>query len=263
MLEEKIRAEIGERILECFKNGSQIERLTATHPQIEVEDAYRIQEKVIEGFVSKGDVVKGYKVGLTSKVMQKQAGTDEPDFSAFLASMMVSNGATANSGRWFDPFVEIEIAFVMKSSLKGPGVTVADVALAVDHVVAAIEVVDFRIARTTGLDVRDSIADLAAVGGVVLGEEQVRLSDVDIKNIKGALKISGIEQGAGKSDAVMGNPLNAVAWLANKLSVFGAGFDEGDVILSGSFVRAVPIKPGTSVVASFDSGLGDVRFHLG
>jgi len=252
------RKDIARQIVECFHEKKQIPRLTATYQVLEVELSYHIQEYVVDAFTSKGQVVKGYKIGLTSKVMQEQAGTTEPDYSAMLDDMFIPEASVSQRSEWMDPFVEIEIAFVMKDHLSGPHINVADVIRATDFVVPAIEVVDFRLARAPGMDVRDTIADLAACGGVVLGGNPVRLEDIDIRSIAGSLLINGEEKETGTSAAVMGNPLTAVAWLANKLSEFGVAFRPGDVILSGSFVRALPVNAGDSIIARFDNGFGDV-----
>ena len=109
---------------------------------------------------------------------------------------------------------------------------------------------------------RDTIADLAAVGGVILGGNPIDLRDIDIRDINGSLLINGEEREKGNSIEVLGNPLTAVAWLANKLSQFGVAFEPGDVILSGSFLRALPVAAGDDIVARFDNGFGDVTFSF-
>lgn len=258
MLTDEVRQQIAGDIYRCFAEKSQIPLLNQTYPDIEMVDAYRIQEQVVAAFVAAGRKVKGYKIGLTSKAMQEMAGSSEPDYSAMLDHMFIPEASTLARADWSDPLVEIEIAFVIKERLQGPGVTVAEVIQATDFVLPAIEIVDFRVARAPGMDVRDTIADLAAVGGVILGGNPVSLNDIDIRNIRGSLLINGEVREQGSSSAVLGNPLTAVAWLANKLSEFGVAFERGDVILSGSFVRALPVQAGDEVIARYDNGFGDV-----
>lgn len=262
MLSDDTRAKIASQIFECFKTKSQIGLLSTEYPDLEVEDSYRIQEQVVAKFLAEGRTIKGYKVGLTSKPMQEMAGTYEPDYSAMLDDMFYPESSEIDAGTWMTPLVEIEIAFVMKESLKGPGVNAADVIRATDFILPAIEVVDFRVARAPGMGVSDTIADLAAVGGVILGGNPVSLNDLDVREIGGTMAINGevLEQGTAR--AVLGNPVNAIAWLANKMSEFDIAFKPGDVILSGSFLRALPIKQGDEIVARFDHGLGDVSFSL-
>ncbi|MFV0278034.1 MAG: 2-keto-4-pentenoate hydratase [Parahaliea sp.] len=258
MLSVQQRVAIAAAIYQCFEQRRQIPLLSVEYPELEMEDAYRIQEAVVARFVADGRRVKGYKVGLTSRAMQELAGTYEPDYSAMLDHMFLPEASHTPRSDWLEPMVEIELAFVMKEPLEGPGVNVADVIRATDFVLPAIEIVDSRVARAPGITVRDSIADLAAVGGVVLGGNPIKLDSIDVRAVRGDLLINGEVRERGISDAVLGNPLTAVAWLANKLSEFGVCFEPGDVILSGSFLRALSVDAGDEIIARFDSGFGDV-----
>jgi 2-oxo-hept-3-ene-1,7-dioate hydratase/2-keto-4-pentenoate hydratase len=262
MLTDEVRREIAREIFRCFEEKRQIPLLNTTYPDIEVEDAYHIQEFVVDDFKSAGRNIKGYKIGLTSKPMQELAGSSEPDYSAMLDDMFIPEGSQLARADWHDPLVEIEMAFVMKDRLQGPGINVADVIRATDFVLPAIEIVDFRVARSPGMDVRDTIADLAAVGGVVLGGNPVSLRDIDIRAVGGSLIINGEVREQGTAAEVLGNPLTAVAWLANKLSEFGVAFQPGDVILSGSFLRALPVNAGDEVIARFDHNFGDIALSF-
>ena len=191
MLTRQQQQDIAADIFRCFEEKTQIGLLTKAYPDIETEDAYRIQEQVVASFIDRGRKVKGYKIGLTSKPMQEMAGTTEPDFAAILDDMFIDEAADTPRSDWRTPLVEIEMAFVMKERLQGPGLNVADVIRAIDFVLPAIEIVDFRVAMEPGMDVRDTIADLAAVGGVILGGNPRRLEDIDIRNVGGTLAING------------------------------------------------------------------------
>ena len=129
---------------------------------------------------------------------------------------------------------------------------------ATDFVVPAIEIVDFRVSRAPGMNIIDTVADLAACGAAVLGANPRRLDAIDIRRVKGEIVRNGVVDQAGEASAVLGNPVTAVAWLANKLGQFGVSFQPGDVILTGSFVRAIPVKAGDEILCRFDQGLGDV-----
>jgi 2-oxo-hept-3-ene-1,7-dioate hydratase/2-keto-4-pentenoate hydratase len=107
----------------------------------------------------------------------------------------------------------------------------------------------------------DSISDAAACGLVVLGGRPARLTDVDIRRIGASLSINGSVEQSGVASAVMGNPINAVAWLANKLHEYDVVPEPGHVILSGSFIKAIPFQAGDTVVALFDH-LGEVTFAV-
>ena len=236
--------------------------LSVTFPDADFEDAYRIQEQFIKDRLAEGHEIQGYKVGLTSKVMQEQAGIHEPDYSAMLDFFFVPESASINTADMVDPAIEIEIAFIMKEPLRGPGITAEDVIRATDYVVPAIEVVDFRLARQgrrEGSGIFDTVADLASCGAVILGSTRKRLDEVDIANVTGTCSKNGEFQAQGLSSEVLGNPVNAIAWLANKLGEMGdITFEPGHTILSGSFIAIVEASAGDHFVASFDSGFGDV-----
>jgi len=260
MLDEQTREQIADEIYRCYREVSQIELLNPRYPSLEAEDSYKIQERVVARFGADGAPVKGYKVGLTSKPMQEMAGTDEPDYSAIPSEFFFPEASEIPFSRFNTPMVEIELAFVMKERLSGPGINVVDAIRAIDFALPAIEVVDFRVARAPGMDVRDTIADLAAVGAVVLGGRPMPLTAVDLRAVEGSLIINDATVESGCASAVLGNPLNAVVWLANKLGEFGVSFEPGDVVLSGSFIRIAPVALGDCVVADFGSGFG--RVHI-
>ncbi|WP_432696098.1 2-keto-4-pentenoate hydratase [Marinobacterium sp. YM272] len=262
MLNDTTRQAIAEQIHTCFKSTEQIGLLTKAYPEMEMEDSYRIQEKVVQKFVAEGRKIKGYKIGLTSKAMQEMIGASEPDYSAILDDMFVNEGAALLRDDFAMPMVEIEIAFVIKKRLEGPYVNAAEVIQATDFILPSIEVVDFRVAPEPGINVVDTIADLAAIGKVALGGNPVRLEDIDVRNINAELIINDEVRESGNSAAVLGNPVTAVAWLVNKLSEFGVAFEPGDVIFSGSCTRALPVHPGDKVTARFDKGLGDVNLSF-
>ncbi len=262
MLPTDTREEIAAEIIRCLREKAQIPLLTTTYPDIDVADSYHIQEAVIKAFTDEGQRVRGYKIGLTSKPMQEMLGSSEPDYSSMLDSMFIPESSELLHSDFLQPMAEIEIAFVMKDELRGPGVNIADVIRATDFVLPAIEIVDFRVAPGPGMAITDTIADLAAVGAVVLGGNPMKLTDIDVRAIGGTLEINGETKEQGTSAAVLGNPVTAIAWLANKLAEFDITFKPGDVILSGSFLRAVPINAGDEVVARFDNGFGDVSLSF-
>ncbi|MBX3508994.1 MAG: 4-oxalocrotonate decarboxylase [Parvibaculum sp.] len=258
MLDQATRERIVDALFDTYRNRKPMPLPSQTWPGIEVEDAYRIQQAFVARKVASGGKVKGYKVGLTSKAMQDFAGTTEPDFSAVTDDLFVPEATPIPMARFFAPMIEMEIAFVMKEPLKGPGVLPVDVIRATDFVLPAIEIVDFRVERGPGLNVIDNIADLAFCGAVVLGANPRRLDQIDIRRVQGAIYKNGTKELEGEASAVLGNPVTAVAWLANKLSEFGTSFEPGDTILTGSFVRVLPVAAGDEFTCRFDQGLGEV-----
>ncbi|MEZ5599340.1 MAG: fumarylacetoacetate hydrolase family protein [Pseudomonadales bacterium] len=159
------------------------------------------------------------------------------------------------------PLVEVELAFVIGEELRGPNINVADVIRATDFVLPALEIVDNRYAERGRNVLVDSIADAAMCGFVVLGGNPMTLLDADVRRMSASLSINGVMLETGSAAAVMGNPLNAVVWLANKLHEFGVAMQPGDVILSGSFVKAIPLKAGDTINAQFDQ-LGEVTLSI-
>lgn len=258
-LDEITRTQIAESLREAHRTRTPVPRLTGTYAGMDVEDAYRVQEIFVQRRLREGARVRGYKVGLTSKPMQELAGSDEPDFSAMTDDLFLPEGTPVEHARFVRPMVEMEVAFVLRSELRGPGILPVDVLRATDFVLPAIEVVDFRVALEPGLGIVDTIADLAACGAAVLGANPRRLDQLDVRRIRGTVTRNGSVEQEGEASAVLGNPVTAVAWLANKLSGFGVSFAPGDVVLTGSFVPAIPVAPGDDVRCTFDQGLGDVQ----
>jgi len=259
MLDAATRSRIVDDLFTAYETRKGLPLLSKTYPGIELEDSYRIQEAFIERRVAAGARIKGYKVGLTSKAMQEMSGATEPDFSVMTHDLFLPEATPIPIGRFFDPMVEMEIAFVMKTPLSGPGILPMDVLRATDFVVPAIEIVDFRVSRAPGMNIIDTVADLAACGAAVLGANPRRLDAIEIRRVKGEILRNGVVEYSGEASAVLGNPVTAVAWLANKLGEFGISFQPGDVILTGSFVRAFPVKAGDEILCRFDQGLGEVE----
>lgn len=259
MLDAQTRAQILAGIDGVYETRRPLPLLTQTYPGIEIADAYAIQQEFIARRVAAGRRVRGYKVGLTSKAMQEMSGSTEPDFSAMTDDLFLPEDTPIDSTRFFHPMIEIEVAFVMKHPLHGPRILPVDVIRATDFILPAIEIVDFRVGPGPGMTVVDTVADLAACGAAVLGSNPRRLDQLDLRTLRGEMVINGEVAQTGLASAVLGNPVTAVAWLANKLGGFGITFEPGQTILTGSFVRAMPVKAGDEVVARFDSGLGEVR----
>jgi len=262
MLTDDVRKEIAARIYRCFQDRVQISLLTTTYPDIEIGDSYHIQNYVVSLFKEAGSRVKGYKMGLTSKAVQQLVGSTEPNFSPLLDHMFTAEESELARSNWLTPVVESELAFVIKDRLTGPGINVADIIRGTDFVLSAIEIADFRVARAPGMDVRDITADMAAAGGVVLGKNPVSLHDIDILAVNCSLTINEEERAKGVASEVLGNPLYAVAWLANKLSEFGVALEPGQVILSGAMLNAQPVEAGDQILARFDHGLGDIKLSF-
>lgn len=228
-----------------------VEPLTETFPKLTVEDAYDIQSAQVKAWLADGRRIRGYKVGLTSRAMQEQLGVDQPDYGFLLDDMFHPDRGVLDVGRFLAPRVEPEIAFYLGQDLRGPGLTVLDVADAVESVVGALEIIDSRI-RDWRITLPDTIADNASSAGVVVGEQRVPLADIDVVGSGATLSRNGHIVGAGTGEAVLGSPLKAVAWLANRLGELGVTLEAGALVLPGSVCGAVPVARGDVVIADFD-----------
>jgi 2-keto-4-pentenoate hydratase len=189
--------------------------------------------------------------------MQEMMGVDEPDYGHLLADMRLSSAVPARRDRYCQPRVEPEVGFILGADLPGEGCTEADVLAATEAVTPAIELIDSRIIDWRIL-LPDTIADNASSAGFVLGEERVNPRDIDLTSIPVLLRRNGEQVAAGRSDAVLGNPVIAVAWLARTVARFGVRLRAGHLILPGSCTRAIDARAGDEFHAEF-AGLGSVR----
>ncbi|TVX78130.1 2-keto-4-pentenoate hydratase [Peribacillus simplex] len=249
------------KFLKAEKTGIGISAPTSEIPDMDVEDAYQIQLETIRTKIQSGQEVSGKKIGLTSKAMQEVLGVNEPDYGHLLDGMKIENNGCISSLRLIQPKVEAEVAFILKKDLHGPNITVADVSEATDYVVASIEVVDSRV-MDWEIKLQDTVADNASSGLYILGDRKIHLSEIDLPSIQMSLYKNGefINQGTG--EAVLGNPANCVAWLANKLYGFKGSLNAGEVILSGALSAAIEAKPGDRFSADFGEKLGKVSVNF-
>ena len=237
------------------------EPISIRFPEADIADAYRVSLAVRDIKLANGRTVKGHKIGLTSKAMRDLTGANEPDYGFIFDNWFALEGEAVSRSAMNRPLVEVELAFVMGKELKGPSVNAADVIRATDFILPALEIVDSRYKGRGNNLLVDSISDAATCGFVVLGGNPVKLTDVDVRRLSASLSINGQVMESGSASAVMGNPINAVVWLANKLHEFGVAMQPGDVILSGSFVKAIPFGAGDTVMALYDQ-LGEVILRV-
>jgi 2-keto-4-pentenoate hydratase len=259
MLTDEQVAAAAEALYRAELDAVPITPISEQLPAADIDDAYRIATAVTELKVRDGRIVKGHKIGLTSKAMRELTGASEPDYGTMFDDWFVLEGSSVPRSRMNRPLVEVELAFVLRDRLPGPGVNAVDVIRATDFVLPCIEVVDTRQKGHGPNRLVDSVSDAAACALVVLGGRPARLTDLDIRRIGASLSINGTVEQSGVASAVMGNPINAVAWLANKLHDYDVVPEAGHVILSGSFIKAIPFQAGDTVVALFDH-LGEVTF---
>jgi len=260
MLSVATRDELAAELADAERSRVPMAPLTSIHSDIDVVDAYEIQLINIRQRVAEGARVVGHKVGLSSEAMQKMMGVDEPDYGHLLADMEVFEDTPVPAGRFLYPRVEVEVGFILADDLPGAGCTEDDVLAATAAFAPSIELIDTRI-KDWKIALCDTIADNASSAGFVLGIQRVSPKDIDIKGIDAVLTRNGEVVAEGRSDAVLGNPVTAVAWLARKVDSFGVRLKAGDIVLPGSCTRAIDARPGDEFVADF-TGLGSVRLSF-
>lgn len=240
----------------ALADSAPIGQLTQRYPDMDVADAYAIQQVNLRRRLDSGAGLVGHKIGLTSAPMQTLLGVDEPDFGYILDDMVIANGATAPQSRFCAPRVEPEVAFLLDKPLRGPGIGLDEVRAATEAVAVALEIVDSRIADWK-LTLRDTVADNASSGAVVLGDWVPYSDAIDLPAARASLHLNGTEIDSGLGSAVLGDPVAAVAWLANALAPFGTEILPGQFIMSGSFTTAAFVHSGDAASATI-SGLGTV-----
>ncbi|GLE53404.1 2-keto-4-pentenoate hydratase [Mycobacterium montefiorense] len=260
MLSVAIRDELAADLAQAERSRLPIPPLTSAHPDIDVVDAYEIQLINIRQRVAEGARVLGHKVGLSSKAMQQMMGVDEPDYGHLLDEMQVFEDTPVRADKYLFPRVEVEVGFILSADLPGAGCTEEDVLAATEALVPSIELIDTRITDWK-IGLCDTIADNASSAGYVLGKARVLPADLDVKTIDAVLTRNGEVIAEGRSDAVLGNPVTAVAWLARKVEGFGVRLRKGDVVLPGSCTKAIDARPGDEFVADF-TGLGTVHLSF-
>lgn len=253
-------------LLGAEARGEQIGLLTKRHPEMGMDDAYAVQNAIYRAKLEQGRSVVGWKIGLTSKAMQYALNIDIPDSGILFDDMVFDHGAKVSRGRFIQPRVEAEIAFVMKSSIGGADVTRGDVLAATDYVAPSIEILDTRIIRMDGetgetRTVFDTISDNAANAGVVLGAERHAAEAFDLRWVGAITSRNGEVEETGLGAGVLNDPVESVVWLARRMAQYGQSIEPGQIILSGSFIRPVECPSGTDIHADFGAfGSVDISF---
>lgn len=257
MLTEADRTTLADRLFAAERDRAPIPPLVRDWPGLGAADAYAIQ---LHNIRRRAEPVVGHKVGLSSKAMQQMMGVDEPDYGHLLASMRLSETEPVDAGRYCFPRVEIEVAFLLGADLPGHDCTEADVLAATEAFAPAIELIDSRIVDWR-ISLADTIADNASSAGFVIGAARVPPAAVDIRAIDAVLYRGDEAVASGRSDAVLGDPVTAVAWLARTVAGFGVRLRAGHLVLPGACARAIDARPGDEFRADF-TGLGEVRLSF-
>jgi 2-oxo-hept-3-ene-1,7-dioate hydratase len=248
--------EAAEALFTADHIGLQIGLLSLKYPGMTMGDAYAVQRALVDRKLAAGRKRIGWKIGLTSRAMQDALKIDTPDSGVLLDDMMFTTGGTVAKGRFIQPRVEAEIAFVMKAPLGGANVTRDDVIAATDYVAPSLEILDTRILRAdpkTGQArvIVDTISDNAANAGIVLGSERHQINAHDLRWVGAIVTRDNTVEETGLGAGVLNDPVTSVVWLARRMAQYGQTIAAGDIVLSGSFIRPIEATPGSKIHADF------------
>lgn len=219
--------------------------------------AYRVQSLLTDERTTAGHRVVGQKVGLTSPAVQAQLGVDEPDFGILFDDMNVPSDQPIDLNQLLQPRIEAEIAFVLADDITNPRITTRSVRPFVAYACAALEIVDSRIANWD-ISLADTIADNASSGRFTLGPDKRRVETLEPPQVEMVMTNNDRTVSSGSGDACLGDPLNALVWLARTAIGNGAPLRAGQIVLSGALGPMVPVTQPATFEAHL-TGLGLVR----
>ncbi|MDE0206230.1 MAG: 2-keto-4-pentenoate hydratase [Candidatus Tectomicrobia bacterium] len=250
---------LADRLMAAEDSRTPIEVLTVDHPDMTVEDGYRIQFAITARKKARGDRVVGKKIGLTSRANQEVFGVHEPVCGQLMGHGVYMEGTPVDTTALIQPIIECEITFVMGRRIEGPGVSVPQVLRSTEGIMPSLELGDSRMRNWIGrAKVADILADSCGTAGIVVGGELHSVRNFDMRYTGMVVEKDGDVIATGAAGAVMGNPAQSVAWLANKLAEFELAIEEGDMVLAGALTGAVRMAPGEAIRATFGGGLGAV-----
>ncbi|MBD8016060.1 MULTISPECIES: 2-keto-4-pentenoate hydratase [Planococcus] len=248
--------QLANELIRAERTKTPIAPFTERFPAISLPDAYQIQLNYVEQKKAQGARVVGKKIGATSKAIQSMFGVNQPDYGHLFDTMMYADGDTVPLESLLQPKVECEIAFVLKKDLVGPNITALDVIEATDYIVPAIEIIDSRI-EDWKIRFEDTVSDNGSSALVVMGTKPTKLEGLDLSCLGMNLYQNGKYLESATGAAVLGNPIYAIAWLANALSEYEVSLFAGEIILTGAFTAALSIEDGDTFTAEF-AHLGSV-----
>jgi 2-oxo-3-hexenedioate decarboxylase len=250
-------AALAARLVDAVDSRTAIAKLTIDEPDLDLDAAYAIQATVVQARLDRGERIVGAKLGLTSRAKQQAMGVSDPLYGWLTSGMATASGEALDLGRFIQPRVEPEIAFLLADDIEAPA-SVTSVLAATECVFPAIDVLDSRYVDY-GFTLPDVVADNASGAAFMLGSVTRKPSEAGDLRLTGVvLRRNGEVVATAAGGAVMGHPAASVAWLVNRLAERGEKLRAGMIVLSGGLTAPVPLTPGTTVTAEFD-GLGVVE----
>ncbi len=247
-------------LLKAKEEAKSIASISSTLGDLSIEEAYDVQAMLVEDRISKGERIIGWKVGATSYAVMNQLKINEPIFGCITSSSDYPLSREVKASDFCRLAVEGEIAFVVTKNLRGPGITNADVIMATAGIMGAVELVDCRI-KGWKPNISEAIADNSLHAGIILGSFIKPLASFDLSHEGVILRKNNRLLSSACGVEALGDPVNVVTWLANKLTESGREIRAGQVILTGSLTEFFFVAPGDVMDVSF-SNLGRIQFAI-
>ncbi|EED36611.1 2-oxo-hepta-3-ene-1,7-dioic acid hydratase [Luminiphilus syltensis NOR5-1B] len=257
MLDQQQIKAAADALYTAEKTRQQIQPITLTYPNMDMDDAYAVQRAWVDKKISDdGAAITGYKIGLTSRAMQMAMNITTPDFGILLDDMHFPNNSDIPAADFLDPRIEVELGFVLKKPLFGESVTVDQVLDATDYIVPALELIaarSFRVDPQSGYTrtVFDTISDNAANAGYIEGDVRVAPGDIDLRWAGAICYLNGEVEETGLAAGVLDHPAKGICWVCKRFAPHGIGIEPGQFILAGSFTRPIAVKPGDKIVCDY------------
>ncbi len=233
--------------------GDVIEKL----PGLSAGEAYRLRDALMKRRIARGDRHIGYKVAGASRAIQTTEHVEGPMVGCLMHSGLYNESVPIAIGGYKRVIVESEVAVLLGHDLAGPGVEMTDVLLATAGIFPAIEVVASRGERVKRSHPMRIIGSKFTGGGIVIGGPLSAPQGIDLRLEGMVISINGEVKGSATGVEVMGNPLNAVALVANTIAAYGTKLTAGMLIMTGSFMGNLPVRPGDDLRVDF-TRLGSV-----
>jgi 2-keto-4-pentenoate hydratase len=233
-----------EMLLHAQTSLKSVYPLTLKHPGLTIQEAYEIQRHLSDGIKSAYDTeIIGYKIAFSSPSSQEKFGITEPAFGRLFTYMKRDNASLIKLSNFIKPFIEVEIGFIIKNDMDSLPQDIDELASNIEGVFPAIELPDIRFKKIKELKAQDLIADNAGASQFIMGKV-VSFNELDLEKVKVWLYRNDKLIDQGLASCVLGNPLNSLRWLCQKLNEQGLNLKSNDLVITGALGRVIPARPG-------------------
>ena len=213
-------------------------------PDLTVPKAYELQKNLIKTLMKKGEVIGGFKAGLTSPAGQKQFGVNQPLLAPLFKSGELGPNATVDMKRFVRLFIETEVGYVAGQKIDKPVSDVAALKKMISEVFPAVELPDIRFNNMKEIKGADIVADAIGSAQYIVGK-RLPADKVDVTQVEVALTRDGEVVNKGKAADVMGDQWNALLWLVNGAIAEGWTIEPGQIFITGVMGKMLPGKAGS------------------